>query len=50
MERENAWKKYDGQALEAVEEAAKGYRDYLDKGKTERECAREAVRLAKAAG
>ena len=50
MERPNAWKKYDEQALAAVEEAAKGYMQYLDQGKTERECALEAVRMAKEAG
>ena len=50
MERENAWKKYDDQALAAVEEAARGYKAFLDHGKTERECAREAVRMAKEKG
>ncbi len=50
MERPNAWKKYDEAALRAVEDAARGYKAYLDAGKTERECAAEAVRLAKAAG
>ena len=50
MERPNAWKKYDEQTLLAVEEAAKNYKAYLDAGKTERECAAEAIRLAKEAG
>ena len=50
MERRNAWKQYDEAALEKVEAAAKGYKAYLDAGKTERECALEAVRMAKAAG
>ena len=50
MERPNAWKKYDEQALNAVEEAARGYKAYLDAGKTERECAAEAVRLAREGG
>ncbi len=50
MERPNAWKKYDKKALKAVEAAAKGYKAYLDAGKTERECAREAVRLAEENG
>ena len=27
-----------------------GYRSFLDKGKTERECVREIIRLAEAAG
>ena len=50
MERPNAWKKYDEQTLLAVEEAAKNYKAYLDAGTTERECAAEAIRLAKEAG
>jgi len=50
MERPNAWKKYDKKTLKAVENAAKGYKAYLDKGKTERECAAEAVRMAQEAG
>jgi len=50
MERPNAWKQYDQEALRRVEEAAAGYKAYLDKGKTERECAKEAVRIARENG
>ena len=50
MERRNAWNQYDEAALEKVEAAAKGYKAYLDAGKTERECAAEAIRMAKEAG
>ena len=50
MERKNAWKQYDEAALEAVEKVARDYMDFLDKGKTERECAALAVDLARAAG
>ena len=50
MERRNAWKQYDEAALERVEEFARGYKAYLDAGKTERECTAEAIRLAKEAG
>ncbi|MCR4886830.1 MAG: aminopeptidase [Clostridiales bacterium] len=50
MERENAWKKYDQKALKAVESAAQGYKAFLDKGKTERECAAQAVRMAEENG
>ena len=50
MERPNAWNQYDDQALQAVEKAARGYKNYLDHGKTERECAAEAIEIAKAAG
>ena len=50
MERRNAWARYDEKTLALVEEAAKGYKAYLDAGKTERECAAEAVRMAREAG
>ena len=50
MDRRNAWNQYDDAALLKVEEAAAGYKKYLDTGKTERECAAEAVRMAEAAG
>ena len=50
MERPNAWKQYDESALVQVEAAAARYKKYLDAGKTERECAAEAVRIAKEAG
>ena len=50
MERKNAWNAYDDQALQQVEKAAAGYRAFLDQGKTERECASQAVEMAKKAG
>ncbi len=50
MDRRNAWNQYDDAALLKVEEAAAAYKKYLDAGKTERECAAEAVRMAEAAG
>ena len=50
MERINAWKTYEKNDLEALEALSKRYRAFLDAGKTERECVREAVRLAKAQG
>ena len=50
MERRNAWNQYDEAALAKVEEAACAYKKYLDAGKTERECAAEAIRMAEAAG
>ncbi|MBR1558792.1 MAG: aminopeptidase [Clostridia bacterium] len=50
MERNNAWKTYDNEQLEAVEALAKRYRAFLDAGKTERECVREAVKRAEARG
>ena len=50
MERKNAWKQYDEQALSQVEKAAQGYRAFLDQGKTERECAAQAIAMAKTWG
>ncbi len=50
MERKNVWNSYDENQLEALETLAKNYRAFLDAGKTERECVKEAVRLAEAAG
>jgi aspartyl aminopeptidase len=50
MERPNAWKNYDGAALEALEAVSTRYRDFLDHGKTERECVIETVAAAKKAG
>lgn len=45
MERPNAWKKYDKNELNALEKLNKGYIDFLTKGKTERECVKEIVKL-----
>ena len=50
MERVNAWTTYDNEQLAALEALAKRYRGFLDAGKTERECVREAVKLAEARG
>lgn len=46
----NAWKKYDAAQLEQLESLANRYKQFLNIGKTERECAREAIRQAKEAG
>ena len=50
MERENAWKKYDEKALCELEAVSARYREFLDAGKTERECADLAVEMAKKNG
>lgn len=50
MEIENAWKKYDKKQLEELEQLNTSYREFLDKGKTERECIEEIVRQVKDAG
>ena len=44
-----AWEKYDDAQLGMVELTARHYKEFLDAGKTERECVREAVRIAEAA-
>ena len=36
MERELAWKKYKNKQIKEMEALCKGYKEYLDKGKTER--------------
>ena len=46
----NAWKNYDEAQLQQVMQLAEGYKQFLNVGKTERECAREVVRQAEAAG
>lgn len=46
----NAWCKYKKEDIRELETLCKGYRDFLDKGKTERECVREIVRQAQAYG
>ena len=50
VEREYLWDTYSDAQIEALEAFAKGYRQYLDAGKTERECVTESVALAEAAG
>ena len=50
MERKNAWKGYSASELKELEELNASYRDFLDAGKTERECVKEIVRQAKQAG
>ena len=50
MERENLWKVYNEEQLQELETLSESYKAYLDKGKTERECVREAIKLAKEAG
>lgn len=50
MERPNAWTTYDDGALEALEAISQKYRDYLDHGKTERECVSETVAMAQSKG
>lgn len=50
MERRNAWKDYDKKELKELEKLCKEYRKFLDNGKTERECVKQIVAMAKEAG
>ena len=50
MERKNAWKEYSPTEITQLEKLCKDYREFLDAGKTERECVEEIIKLMKAAG
>lgn len=50
MERPNAWKTYTKNQLEELERLNDQYRAFLNVGKTERECVKEIVKQAEAAG
>lgn len=46
----NLWLSYTEEQLSQLEKVTDAYKCYLDTGKTERECVKEAVRMAKEAG
>ena len=50
MERKNVWKDYDEKELTELEKLCKEYRNFLDQGKTERECVKYLVKLAEEFG
>lgn len=50
MYKKNLWEVYSDAQLAELEAVNSSYKTYLDKGKTERECINEAVRMAKEAG
>ncbi len=50
MERKNAWKDYKEKDLKDLEKLCKDYRGFLSLCKTERECTKEIVKLAKEKG
>ena len=50
MERKNAWKEYTEAKNSELEKLNESYRKFLDAGKTERECVKQAVAMAEAAG
>jgi len=50
MERKNAWLQYTEEEKEAIHKLGEQYKDFLNKGKTERECVKEAIILAEKNG
>lgn len=50
MERKNTWELYDKKQLKELEKLNKEYRNFLDNGKTERECIDTIVNTIEAAG
>lgn len=50
MERKLAWEKYDDSTLKEVFDLSDRYKEYISTCKTERECVRETVKIAEAAG
>ena len=50
MERPNAWKTYNKTELKKVEAFAAEYRDFINRGKTERECTELTVEALEKAG
>ena len=50
MERTNLWNLYTEEQVQELETLCTAYKDYLDKGKTERKCIAESVKMAEANG
>lgn len=50
MERKNTWETYDAKQLKKLEKLSQEYREFLDKGKTERECVDTIVNTIEAEG
>lgn len=50
MEKKNVWETYDAEALKKLETLCGEYREFLDNGKTERECIDTIVNTVEAAG
>ncbi len=50
MERKNVWTTYTQKQVKELESLNALYKGFLDKGKTERECTAESIRIAKAHG
>lgn len=50
MERKNLWETYDAKQIKELEKLCAEYRDFLDRGKTERECIDTIVNILEDAG
>lgn len=50
MAQKNAWSKYKKEEIKELESLCKNYREFLDNGKTERECVKEIVSQAEENG
>ena len=50
MEHKNIWDKYGMEEEKAIVELCEGYKEYLNHGKTERECITKTVAMAKEHG
>ena len=50
MEKKNTWETYDEATLAKIDSFCDGYRNFLDNGKTERECIDEIVNTIEDAG
>ena len=50
MDRKNAWNKYDDEGRKRIFSFADSYKNFISECKTERECVKEAVRLAEESG
>ena len=50
MEKKNVWETYDAEQLKELEQLNAEYREFLDNGKTERECVDNIVNTIEAAG
>lgn len=50
MERKTVWNSYTPEDKQQLQQVSDGYRDFLDRGKTERECVSQIIAMAEAAG
>ena len=50
MNEKTLWETYTAEDLQQMEETCRWYMHCLDAGKTERECVRQSIKMAEAAG